>query len=301
MKLSVIVPCFNAAETIGTQLEALANQRWSETWEVVVSDNGSTDNTRLVVEQFRQRMSNLRIVDSSDRRGASHARNMGARAARGEALAFCDADDEVGIGWVSAIGEELSKHDFVASRWDIEKLNKDSMRTRGNPQETGLQILWYPPYLPHSGASGIGVKRALHVAVGGFDESLPALEDTDYCFRIQIMGVKFHFVPDAVVHVRFRQTLFDLFNQTRIWGQYNVFLYKKYCPPDLGVPQPIRRYLSDWKRTLAILPKVRHRRGRYSFIRLVGWQIGQLHGCMKYRSFPTAYPRKLPSSVVIGK
>jgi len=67
--------------------------------EVIVSDNGSTDGTVAVVEQYQEKPPNLRVVDSSDRRGAAHAG--GCR--RG--LAFCDADDEVAPGWVAAMGE----------------------------------------------------------------------------------------------------------------------------------------------------------------------------------------------------
>jgi glycosyltransferase involved in cell wall biosynthesis len=44
VQLSVIIPCYNGAETIAAQLEALAGQQWSGQWEVIVSDNGSTDN-----------------------------------------------------------------------------------------------------------------------------------------------------------------------------------------------------------------------------------------------------------------
>lgn len=49
-RLSVIIPCLNAADTIGKQLEALARQEWSEPWEVVILDNGSTDETLAVAE-----------------------------------------------------------------------------------------------------------------------------------------------------------------------------------------------------------------------------------------------------------
>ena len=67
MDISVVIPCFNDEETIGSQLEAVAKQAWSGEWEVVVSDNGSRDNTLAIVEQFRERLPNLRVVDSSDR------------------------------------------------------------------------------------------------------------------------------------------------------------------------------------------------------------------------------------------
>lgn len=292
MKISVIIACYNAADTIGTQLGALAGQSWSEPWEVIVSDNGSTDQSLAAVKSFKDKIPNLLIVDSSERRGPSYARNVGARAASGEALAFPDADDEVAPGWVAAMGKALSKHDFVACRWDIEKLNKPSLRIRGNPQKTGVQVLWYPPYLPHAGASSLGVKRSLHAAVGGFDESFPRLADTDYCLRIQLTGVKLKFVPDALLHVRFRNTLGGFFNQSRLWGKYNILLYKKYRPPGKRVPRAWKRYLGDWMHLFQSIPRLRRRAGRFSFVRLFGWQIGQLQGCLEQRTSPTAFPRR---------
>src|ERR1700756_5684791 len=99
MKLSVIIPCYNVGDNIAAQLEALAGQQWSEPWEVIVADNGSTDNSLQVVRECARRLPELRIIDASGKAGAAHARNVGARAATGDYLAFCDADDEVAPGW----------------------------------------------------------------------------------------------------------------------------------------------------------------------------------------------------------
>lgn len=123
MKLSVIIPCYNGANTIADQLEALANQEWSEPWEIIVADNRSTDNSMAIVKQYQERLPNLRIVDASARQGQPYALNCGAEAAVGESLAFCDADDVVGPCWLVAMGQALSKYDFVACRFDTEKLN----------------------------------------------------------------------------------------------------------------------------------------------------------------------------------
>lgn len=81
--------------------------------------------------------------------------------------------------------------------------------------------------------------RVLHEAVGGFDESLPYLHDTDYCWRIQLAGTELHFVPEAVVHIRTRHTLPGIFRQARNWAEYNVLMYKRYlryapAPPEAG-------------------------------------------------------------------
>jgi glycosyltransferase involved in cell wall biosynthesis len=283
VKLSVIIPCLNAAVTIATQLEALASQAWSEPWEVIIADNGSTDETLQIVERYRERLPNLRVVDASDRRGAAHARNIGAHAALGDVFAFCDADDEVAPGWVAAMGKALSKYDFVASRFDIEKLNAAWVcRGHWNPQRDGIQQYRYPPYLPHAGGSGLGVKRVHHEAVGGFDESLTRLEDTDYCWRIQLTGPELHFVPDAVVHVRYRDTLRGSFRQARLWGEYNVLLYKRYQP--WGMPKlSWKDGVIGWKRLLKGLPRISSRASLTMWVRRFAWRIGRLQGCIKYR------------------
>ena len=113
MKLSVIIPCFNVADTLAAQLEALANQQWSKPWKIIISDNGSTDDSVTIVEHYKEKLPNLRVVDVSDKSGRAHACNVGALAAAGEALAFCDADDEVAAGWVAAMGEALSKKEWL--------------------------------------------------------------------------------------------------------------------------------------------------------------------------------------------
>ena len=104
MSISLIIPCYNATDTIGAQLEAVARQQYRQLWEVIVSDNGSIDSSREVVERFKGQLPRLRIVDASDRHGAAHARNRGAAMASGDALVFVDADDEVAPGWLEAIG-----------------------------------------------------------------------------------------------------------------------------------------------------------------------------------------------------
>jgi glycosyltransferase involved in cell wall biosynthesis len=291
MKLSVIIPCYNAAHTIATQLEALAKQQWSESWELIISDNGSTDQTLTIVAEYRDLLPNLEVVDASDLRGAAHARNVGASIAKADALAFCDADDEVGERWVFAMSEALSRHDFVASRFEVEKLNPPwVVEGRGNPQKDGLHEIWYPPYLPHAGCSGLGVKRALHEAVGGFDESLPFLEETDYCFRIQLRGTELHFTPDAIVHIRFRDTYGGIYRQARNYAEYNVLLSKRYRFSDTNWSSRklliCKQYASKWIRLMRLLPRTVTSAGRARWVWSLGWQIGRLKGSIKHRVPP---------------
>ncbi len=136
--------------------------------EVVLADNGSTDETVAIVSAYKGRVPNLRIIDASARRGQPYALNRGATAASGESIVFCDADDLVGEGFVAAMGNALTRYDFVACRLDLERLNPPwIVASRGRPQSVGLQQYRYPPYLPHAGGGTIGVKRLLYASVGG--------------------------------------------------------------------------------------------------------------------------------------
>ena len=282
MKLSVIIPCFNGAKTIATQLEALDIQVWEEPWEVIVSDNGSTDRTCDVVEGFRDRLSHLRIVDASGKKGQAYALNVAVRAARSDAVAFCDADDEVAPGWVAAMGEALRDHDLVAGRFELKKLNPPWLAL-SHAQEHGLNTYRYPSFMPHAGSGNMGVRRSVFQSAGGFDESIPYLFDTDFCFRAQLAGTRIHFVPDAVLHYRAPADLGSIWRKAGMNGQYNVLLYKKYRP--LGMPKlSLRSGLAAWGHTLGGVMGLRNKADLAQWAWGFAWRLGRVKGCLKYRT-----------------
>ncbi|MBT0768156.1 glycosyltransferase [Kineosporia sp. J2-2] len=211
LSVSVVIACRNSASTLGLQLEALAGQTYEGCWEVIVSDNGSTDALLKVVDEFRDRLPGLRVIDSSGRLGAGCARNAAAETAKYEYLAFCDADDEVTPTWLAALAEALQENDFVAGRFEPSKLN--ARRSRTLQQDSQLQTSPFGPGLPHAGAGNMGIRRSVFLAVGGFDQSLRTLEDTDLCWRVQLAGHRLVFAPRAIVHVRLRSGVIAMWRQ----------------------------------------------------------------------------------------
>ena len=82
---------------------------------------------------------------------------------------------------------------------DRDLLNEDWVRDgQVPPTASGYHENWYPPYLPHTGSGGMGVRRELHEAIGGFDESYSSCEDNDYCFPVAARGVELGSVEGAV-------------------------------------------------------------------------------------------------------
>ncbi len=280
--LTVVIPCRSEADLLAQQLAALADQEPGDgPWEVVVADNGSGGGLGPVVERFRSSVPGLRLVDAGDRPGAAHARNLGARAARGEWLAFLDADDVADRAWVRGMQQALTRSRFVASRWDGDLLNDSATRSsRTVGQENGVQIYAYPAFLPHAGGCGLGVHREVHEAVGGFDEDMGLLEDTDYCWRVQLSGVPLEFAPEALVHIRLRPGRAGAFRQAYGYGRYNVLLYKRY----LGRGMPRLPRSEGVKRLVRLLLRFgqvfSNRRRAYLFA--LGFRLGRISGSFRY-------------------
>lgn len=107
--VSVVVPAFNAEGTIARCLESLAAQTLSD-WEAVVVDDGSTDGTADAVEAFAAHDPRVRLL-RQENLGSGAARNAGVATARGEFLAFVDADDAVEPDMLEALVQAARAHD----------------------------------------------------------------------------------------------------------------------------------------------------------------------------------------------
>jgi glycosyltransferase involved in cell wall biosynthesis len=230
-RLSVVIACYNSSETLGDQLEALANQPCPVPWELIVADNGSTDGSAALARSFAGRLP-LRVVDASTRRGPAHARNVGVDAAHGAWIAFCDADDVVAPDWLARVCAAMSRHAFVAGRVDVQLLNPPSLwLSRAMEQQEGLQPASGNRLgLPHAGAGNMAIHREVFRRVGGFDEGLRCLEDTDLCWRVQLAGTPLVFDRDLLLHTRLRSTLRGNFAQGRSYARGQSGLERRYGP-----------------------------------------------------------------------
>lgn len=183
--VSVIIPAYNAEATLGRQLEALSRQRMDVEWEVIISENGSTDRTAAVARAWIGRLP-LRIIDASSRRGPSAARNAGAIAARAPLLAFCDADDAVTDDWLAHLLPVLAKNPFVVTCARIES----TYSTTERPLFDLVTTLRMPflPELPFGSSAHFAVHAEAFHHVGRFDETLRTAEDVDLSWRLQLGG-----------------------------------------------------------------------------------------------------------------
>lgn len=288
--LSVVIPCYNPGVDIERTISLLADQVWHGTFEIVVADNGSTDETPVRLAQLATGLPMLRVVDASGKRGAAHARNTGARAARGRSIAFFDADDLPNPGWLAAIGEALAVNTFVGCSLETETLNEPwAIEVRGRPQATDLLPTSEHPYLPAASGGTIGIRRSVFLESGGFDESFPfaTMEDLEFCWRIQLAGHRLVFVPGAVVSMQYRHELSDVFEQARryAFGQSTVHVMYR----DVVVPEGLRTAVqapaprpTKARRAFGMVAEVASRGGRARWVWRLGWYLGLFQG-RRYR------------------
>lgn len=279
--VTVIVPVRNGARTLPEQFEALAAQRYDGPWELVVADNGSTDTTRAVCASWTDRLPRLRVVDASERAGSSHARNVGASAANGELLAFCDADDVVDASWLQAIVESARDHDLVGGVQDEARLNDDTIReTRGARAKRALvRPLGFLPFAP---TSNLAVWADVYRTVGGLDVDYPQAHDVEFSWRAQLEGFDLGHAADAVVHYRYRSTVKGVGKQAYLTGYDAVQLFRDYRSDGAkrpGAKETARR----WIASLLRIPMVLVPNRRIASVRLLANNAGRLVACVRFR------------------
>ncbi len=195
--VSVIVPAYNAAATIGKTLEALSKQNCFQPFEVIVVDDGSSDNTADIVSSFAL----VRYV-RQDNAGPASARNHGAQLAQGEYLAFTDSDCIPHENWIAELMQGFGKKEVgvVAGSYGI--ANPESLLARCIYKE----ILWrhmnlMPEYPNAFGSYNFCVKKEVFNAVGGFNTAYrnASGEDNDLSYKAIGAGWRIYFQPKALV------------------------------------------------------------------------------------------------------
>lgn len=292
--LSVIIACRNGAATLPETLAGLAAQVWDKPWEILLSDNGSSDASVSVFNAFAAANPAIvwRVVDASAERGKPYALNTAIAASVAPAVLFCDADDVPGDGWLAAMGDALADHVLVASRVDFDRLNSGWVRaSRGTHQASGLMPFDFLPGLVHAGGGTMGFRRSLVDEIGGFDPEFAYSEDTEFSLRAQFAGHAIIFVPQAVMHVRARQDLAPLFRQSFNWARYEIKLASR-VRDRIDFAGGWRDYLRSWRRLLryhlraGLRPRPETMLSAAWLRSGVGRLSGQLTGMLRYRMPP---------------
>lgn len=225
MESSIIIPAYNSQNTIAGLIKACLNQ--SVKTEIIVVDDGSTDNTAGMAKRYP-----VKYV-FQENAGPAAARNTGWKAASGEFIFFTDSDCIPGPDWIK---EGLSKYDSpqvggVGGSYDI--ANPDSLLARCIHQEIIQRHSHISGGTNFLGSFNVSYRRKVLEEVRGFDDSFlwASAEDNDLSYRILKKGYKLVFAPEIKVLHFHTQDLLEYLREQERHGYWRIKLYRLH--PDM--------------------------------------------------------------------
>lgn len=198
--VSVILPTYNRAAMLPRAIRTVLAQTYRD-FELIVIDDGSTDNTQTVLQSFTD--SRLVYLSHQQNRGVSAARNTGIRASRGAYIAFQDSDDE---WWPTKLARQLAAFErrgldtaVVFSQFQFVKNNTSRFVPAANEEMEGniYKKLLRNNFITTQAAM---VRRVSLDQSGLFDESLPCLVDWELWLRLA-HSFRFHYLPEPLLTV----------------------------------------------------------------------------------------------------
>ncbi len=225
--ISIIIPAYNAEDTVGACIESLLTQRTDSPFEILLVDDGSTDGTAETASRYPE----VKVLRQSNA-GAGVARNLGAREAQGWMLLFIDADCVATPGWLEALenalrsGADGAKGTLLTNQPELvarfTQLEYEDRYDRMRPQR---QINFID-----MGSAAYRRDVMLEVGQGGFDVSYPgaSVEDQELSFRLAKLGCDLRFVPDATVYHQHPSTVKAYARRKFNIGRWKVLVHLRH-------------------------------------------------------------------------
>ncbi len=221
--ISVVVPAYNAAATLGSCLEALLAQvpQCPQPVEVIVVDDGSSDGTATVA-----RACGVTVIEQKNQ-GPAAARNAGVQHARGDIVLFTDSDCVPAPGWLDAMHAALTQPDVVGAKGAyLTRQRALVARFVQIEYEDRYDRMRRAPSIDFIDTYSAGYRRDVFLENHGFDTifATASVEDQEFSFRLAQKGYRLVFVPTARVFHQHDQTLGEYVRRKFYIGYYKALL-----------------------------------------------------------------------------
>lgn len=226
VSVSVIVPVYNSAKTIGRCLKGLLNQTCpANEYEIIVVDDGSNDATGYIVKSF-----DVRYIRKG-KAGPAAARNEGAKRARGEILLFTDSDCVPNRDWVEKMTDSLKKKGVVGVKGAYITGQKSIVARFSQLEfEERYKMLEKAESIDMVDTHAGGYRKDVFMKMGGFDASFPVAnnEDTELSYRMSNSGYKMIFNSSAIVSHLNHPDAVVKYAKLKFWrGYWRAVVYRK--------------------------------------------------------------------------
>lgn len=252
--VSVITPAWNAAAFLRETIDSVLAQTFTD-WEMLIVDDGSTDDTAAIVRSYAARDDRIRLLQQPNA-GPSAARNRGMRHARGAFFAFLDSDDRWQPGFLQAqidVFERFPDTALVTGNglFDGGPFNGEPTR----PIAPGLPALSVTDLIAYESSVFIMTvfRRAVFETIGGMDEEQWTSEDYDFWLRAALAGFQFRRNPQPLAWYRVRGNSLSRNRARMLEGILHTFRKNRLrCAPGSDAQRAIDRQIARFESELLL-------------------------------------------------
>ncbi len=232
MKISVIVPAYQAAALLPQCLTALQQQTLERSqYEIIVADDGSTDGTADAAEHTLHGFPAARVI-RAEHGGPAHARNLGAWAAQGDLLLFTDADCEPLPDWIERFAAVFNDPAISGARGAYVTRQRSLVaRFVQQEYEERYDYARRQATIDFIDTYSAGYRREVFVENHGFDAAAfptASVEDQDFSFRLSARGYRLVFASEVKVYHRHSASLTRYFRRKLNIGVWKMYVLKRY-------------------------------------------------------------------------
>lgn len=293
MEISVVVPARNAARTIGSCLEGLLEQSVpSDLYQVIVVDDGSTDETRQVVQE-----AGVELITQLHE-GPAAARNRGVVASRGAIVLFTDADCVPEGTWIEEMVRPFEDPEIVGVKGVYRTRQRGIVpRFVQCEYEERYELMARRRWIDFIDTYSAGYRREVFLAEGGFDTRYPnaSVEDQELSFRVAELGYKMVFNPGAAVYHQHPETLMEYTRRKFNIGYWKVRVLRRHpgkALRDSHTPQSLKVQMGLAFFLVPVLALI--------FLRPFFWYLSLLAGVLFLLSVVPFSVKALRKDLVVG-
>lgn len=221
--ISVIIPVFNRAETIGTAINSVLQQS-NPNFELIIIDDCSTDNITEVITGIND--PRIKFFQLKENKGTAAARNLGIKNSTGRIISFLDSDDNYEKNFLKiSYNTLIETPSHVGFMWTGVRyhIGSEIKELSWAPVQKGNTYLTFLHNLQIGTGAGISIKKEVFDNCGIFNEQLPAAEDTEFFLRIS-QRFDYIFSTDILININKHSSDRMSKNYENVAEAYNIFI-----------------------------------------------------------------------------